>query len=339
MRFQPRLVFFEPEALRYPLGRRLYERFRATEGVEIRETTSHNRVRGIPGDTPGKRYGEAKRTLVVGVRRSQEFQTSKPSAEYALPVVTGCPGHCHYCYLQTSLGDKPYVRVYVNVDEILERASRYVRERAPDITRFEGACVSDPVAVEPYTGSLAATVRHFAAEEYGRFRFVTKYDEVDSLLGLDHRGHTEVRFSVNTPYVVRTFEPGTASMEERLRAAARVAGAGYPLGFVIAPILIYDGWREDYARLVASLRRALPSDVVPFFELITHRFTPRAKRLIRERYPESPLVMDEEERVFRWGQFGYGKYVYSPDQMEAVRALFADVLERHFPGADVRYLV
>jgi len=40
-------------------------------------------------------------------------------------------------------------------------------------TIFEGAATSDPVPVEPYTGALAETIRFFASQEHGKFRFVT----------------------------------------------------------------------------------------------------------------------------------------------------------------------
>ncbi|MGA9228080.1 MAG: spore photoproduct lyase family protein, partial [Mesobacillus sp.] len=105
--FVPQLVYIEPNALEYPLGRELKEKFEKM-GLEIRETTSHNQVRGIPGDNELQQYRNAKSTLVVGVRRTLKFDTSKPSAEYAIPLATGCMGHCHYCYLQTTLGSKPY---------------------------------------------------------------------------------------------------------------------------------------------------------------------------------------------------------------------------------------
>ncbi|GAA3322092.1 hypothetical protein GCM10020331_040580 [Ectobacillus funiculus] len=67
------------------------------------------------------------------MRRTLKFDTSKPSAEYAIPLATGCMGHCHYCYLQTTLGSKPYVRVYVNLDEIFfPSANLYGRTCAAD---------------------------------------------------------------------------------------------------------------------------------------------------------------------------------------------------------------
>lgn len=63
-------------------------------------------------------------------------------------------GRCEYCYLNTQLGDKPFVRVFVNTEEILEQAKKYIDERSPHITIFEGAATSDPIPIEPYTHSL-----------------------------------------------------------------------------------------------------------------------------------------------------------------------------------------
>ncbi len=96
--------------------------------------------------------------MVVGIRKSLKFQTCKPSANYQLPLVSGCMGRCEYCYLNTQLGDKPFIRVFVNVDEILEQTKKYIEDRKPQVTIFEGAATSDPVPVEPYTNSLKKTI-------------------------------------------------------------------------------------------------------------------------------------------------------------------------------------
>jgi len=339
-RFEPDLVFFEPDALDYPLGRRLHERFKAL-GTPIRMTASHNRVTGIPGDTETEKYRNAKRTLVVGVRKTLEFDTSKPSAEYAIPLTTGCAGHCHYCYLQTTMSAKPYVRIYVNLDEILARAARYIEERKPEITRFEAACTGDPVSLEHMTGALGKYIEFMADQPYGRLRFVTKFADVDSLLPLRHGGHTRIRFSVNADDVVRQFEPATSSLDERIDAAGRVAEAGYPLGFIIAPIIKYDGWREGYRRLLEKLHDRLKD--VPLndltFELIQHRFTKTAKNTILRRYPKTKLEMDENERRVKWGRYGKFKYVFPEETVEQFRELFENGIRAFFPQAEIAYFV
>src|SRR5690606_566383 len=105
------------------------------------------------------------------------------------------------------------------------------------------ACTSDPLGLEHITGSLRELIEFMGRETHGRLRFVTKYHHVDSLLDAAHHGHTRFRFSVNADQVIRRFEPATSTFEERIEAAAKVARAGYPLGFVIAPIIWFDGWQ------------------------------------------------------------------------------------------------
>lgn len=339
-RFDPDLVFFEPAALEYPLGEKLYSHFKQL-GTPIQMTTSHNRVTGIPGDTEAAQYRNAKRTLVVGVRKTLTFDTSKPSAEYAIPLTTGCAGHCHYCYLQTTLSGKPYVRVYVNLDEILEKAARYIEERKPEITRFEAACTGDPVSLEHLTGALRHYIEFMGQQPLGRLRFVTKFANIDSLLDADHRGHTMIRFSINTSYVIRSFEPSTSNFEERIEAAGKVADAGFPLGFIIAPIIIYDGWKEDYPELIRKLHERIGNLDIPDleFELIQHRFTKVAKNTILKRYPKTKLDLSEENRQMKWGRYGRFKFVYKKEDAREMEQLLRKTILGYFPNANVAYFV
>lgn len=336
--FEPDQVFFEPGALHYPLGQELLARFKA-KGTPIQMTTSHNQVRGIPGETEVEQYRNAKRTLVVGVRKTLKFDTSKPSAEYAIPLSTGCMGHCHYCYLQTTLGAKPYIRVYVNIDEILAQAGEYIAERTPQITRFEAACTSDPVGIEHITGNLKRCIEYMGQQKYGRLRFVTKFAHVEPLLDAQHNGHTRFRFSINADYVIKNFEPATSTFLERIEAAGKVARAGYPLGFIIAPLYRFDGWQDGYRDLLERLAYMLPDDAKQnvTFELIQHRYTKTAKAVIEKRYPKTKLEMNEENRQYKWGRYGRGKYVYKKEAAAELEETLHHLLDLYFPTAKIEY--
>lgn len=255
--FVPQLVYVEPRALEYPLGQELISKFE-TMGIEIRETTSHNQIRNLPGDNDFQKYRIAKSTLVVGVRKTLKFDTSKPSAEFAIPFATGCMGHCHYCYLQTTMGSKPYIRTYVNIDDIFEAADQYMKERAPEITRFEASCTSDIAGIDHLTHTLKKAIEYFGQSELGKLRFVTKFAHIDHLLDAKHNGRTRFRFSMNDEYIIKNFEPGTSRQAERIEAARKVGEAGYPLGFIIAPIYLHDGWKEGYKDMFEKLESALP---------------------------------------------------------------------------------
>ncbi|MGO4887122.1 spore photoproduct lyase [Anaerobacillus sp. MEB173] len=336
--FIPQLVYIEPRAIEYPLGKELKDKFEKM-GIEIRETTSHNQVRNIPGDTENQKYRNAKSTLVVGVRKTLKFDTSKPSAEYAIPLATGCMGHCHYCYLQTTMGDKPYIRTYVNIEEIFEQAEKYIREREPEITRFEAACTSDIVGLDHLTHSLKKAIEFIGETTLGRLRFVTKYHYVDHLLDAKHNGNTRFRFSLNSNYVIKNFEPGTSPFEKRIEAAGKVAKANYPLGFILAPLYRHSEWEQGYLELFERLEATLPSYAIKdlTFELIQHRFTKTAKKIIEKRYPKTKLEMDESKRKYKWGKYGRGKYVYQNEEADELREKVEGYIKHYFPQSKIEY--
>lgn len=116
--FKPKRIMFEKGTLDTEIGEKIYNAFKDNENVEIINLTSNKIKAHIPGENLSEQYRSGKHTLVVGFRKSLKFQICKPSANYQLPLVSGCMGQCEYCYLNTQLGDKPFIRVFVNVDEI-----------------------------------------------------------------------------------------------------------------------------------------------------------------------------------------------------------------------------
>lgn len=335
--FEPKRVFFEENALAYPLGQKLFNTY-SVQGIPIRKIGSHNRVTGIPGDNPQQSYSEAKKTLVVGVKRDLRLDTCKPSADYEFSLATSCPGGCQYCYLQTHLGKKPYVRIYVNIDEILARIEEITAARLPEITTFEAASTSDPLAVEHITGSLAKTITYFGELASARLRVVTKFDHVDALLSLAHQRHTKFRFSLNTSQVIQDFEQHTASLSERIAAADKMAQSGYPLGFIIAPLFMYPDYARDYQALFQTMAEQLRTDPSQIsFELITHRFTKRAKSIILERFPGTKLDLDEAKRRRKTGRYGLIKYIYSQADYNQLKTTILELLDRYFPQSQIEY--
>lgn len=61
------------------MGREIYQRLKGQAPISLLPSS---RVTGIPGDTPRQAYSEAKRTLVVSVRKTLKFESCKPSAHY-----------------------------------------------------------------------------------------------------------------------------------------------------------------------------------------------------------------------------------------------------------------
>lgn len=345
--WRPRRVLVTPAALEHAHGRAIAERAEG-QGLPVEYLTS-NRISAKQGD-PGRPYAEAKATLaiVVAPPSKLKLQPIPPSADWRFDLAEGCPAHCQYCYLAGSLSGPPITRAYANLDAILTNLDAYVgrgnvtsasAERAAEGTTFEASCYTDPLGIEHLTGSLSAAIRHFGAWEAPvQLRFTTKFAAIEPLLDLPHRGRTRIRFSVNAAPAAR-YEGGTAPLAERFAALGAMAGAGYPVGLTIAPILPMEDWREAYDALLADAAEALADVPAPdlTLELITHRFTPGSKEVLEGWYPGSDLPMREAERSRKFTKFGSVKYVLPADVMREMRAFFHERIGMRLPFAKILY--
>ncbi len=337
----PEQVLFTPAALEEAWGQQILER---VEGLNIPvKRLTQNRITGLRGSTERETYGIAKRTMAVVVAPPSQLKLSPipPSADWQFHLAQGCPAHCQYCYLAGSLQGPPVIRAYANLPQILDNLQQY--EAADGPTSFEVSCYTDPLSLEHLTGSLAECIRYFGTREQGYLRWVSKFDAVESLVGLPHKGRTRCRFSVNAHSVSRFFEGGTASVPQRLAALRTLAlptargGGGYPIGLVIAPIMPLDNWRQEYGELFNQIGQALDFDCDLTFELISHRFTPGSKAVLQSWYPGSRLDLDEENRSVKRNKFGGVKYVYEPGTMRSLRSFFESEIESRFPQARLLY--
>jgi len=334
-RWHPKHVIFTADALQNDFVGKIYERIRNL-GIDITETKG-NRIGGVKGKTDAEIYRNAKSTLAVVQAPPGQFklQPIPPSADYQFHLAQGCPAHCQYCYLAGSLKGAPVVRVYGNLPQILENTRSY--DQPNRITSFEASCYTDPLAFEHITGSLEESITHFGEREGAHLRWVTKYDDVASLLALPHNKRTRSRFSLNAEEIAKSLEIGVAPIQSRLNALRQMAENGYPVGIVLAPIIPYHGWEEGYTRLFQLITLALPMGHDVTFEFITHRFTPGSKDILNAWYPNSKLLMEESDRTKKYNKFGGVKYVYQPTVMKQMKDKFLQLVTDYFPMGKVLY--
>lgn len=331
----PKRVLFTADALEQPFGRRMLERMNAL-GLDVTELES-NRLPNLRGKNERETYRLAKGTLAVvnAPPGMMKLQPIPPSADWQFHLAKGCPAHCGYCYLAGSLSGPPLTRVYANLPEILAALAAY--EKPGSVTTFEASCYTDPLALEHLTGSLSECIRYFGSREHAQLRWVSKFDAVEPLLGVEHNGRTRARVSVNAEVISQRLEGGTAAVTARLAGLRKLAQAGYPVGVVVAPIMPLAGWRDHYSTLFDALERTLDRPCDLTFELISHRFTPGSKEVLESWYPNSSLAMDVSERMVKRNKFGGLKYVYTKDVMSELRAFFETEITVRFPQARLLY--
>lgn len=331
--FIPDAAYIDPRSLKYPSGKAVIDYLE-----KLKVPMIHSRKVTIECDSPSKNYAKAKRTIFVTVNSEKKLKPCKPSADYQFSLSSSCPGSCEYCYLQTTQGEKPFMKIFVNIEDILNVIQEHININLPNITTFESGSITDPVALEHLTGNLKRCIEFFGSSENGRLRVITKFNNVDSFLNINHNNHTKFRFSINTSYVINKFEHNTSTYEERIAAAKKIADSGYPIGFIIAPIMIYDNWKSDYKELIHKLKSELGDyNNQITFELIQHRYTATAKELILTRFPNTELDMNDETRQLKWGPYGKFKHVYPKEKSSEIKEHISELINTNFSNAVIEY--
>jgi spore photoproduct lyase len=331
--FIPDFCYVSSKALKYKEGIIILERLKSLK-IPIKES-SHVVVKG---QDDYEVYTKAKNIVFLTVNGKKELESCRPSADYGFSFSSSCPGRCEYCYLQTTQGEKPMIKIFVNREEILGVCDQYIQKNAPNITTFECSAITDPIPTEYITRGLEDCIEFFSKQDFGRLRCVTKFHQVDSFLHLNHNGHTKFRFSVNADYVIETFEHSTSRLEERIESAKKLYRYGYPIGFLIAPIMKYEGWQVGYKELIEKIKIAFKGEnPILTFELIQHRFTNRAKSLIEKRFPQTKLDLDEGKRRLKWGPYGQFKHIYTKDHQEELKDYLSQHIKESFPDSIIEY--
>ena len=331
--FVPDIAYIDPKVLKYDNSKKIIKRL---EKLNVPIVNSKKVI--IDSGSPEENYAIAKKTIFFTTNGHKKLTSCKPSADYQFSLSSSCPANCEYCYLQTTQGEKPFMKIFINIEEILEVIQGYIENNSPNITTFECASITDPIALEHLSGNLKRCIEFFGESSKGRLRLVTKFDDVDCFLDIMHNKHTKFRFTINSRYIINNFEHNTSDFNERIEAVKKIAFAGYPIGFLIAPIMIYDNWKEEYKGLIHTLKTALEgyNDEISF-ELIQHRFTKTAKELIVQRFKNTKLDLNEEKRQLKWGPYGKFKYVYKKNESEEVKNYISELINNDFENAIIEY--
>lgn len=257
-------------------------------------------MRNGNGSALGDNFGTAKRKIYLAKHKGEFFKKC-PGSEgqvccnyFVINFASNCPMDCSYCYLQEYLADNSTLKVFSNVSDLIDEADRTLTKHRGVFFRVGTGEITDSLALEPYIGVAAELIPYFAEQPNVLLELKTKSDCVDGLLKLDPKGRVVVAWSMNPQSVIDHDEHGTASLSERLNAARRCQNAGYRLGFHFDPMIEYSGWEPDYQDMIEQTFATVDWRRVAWLSLGVLRDTPRLKRIMRGRFPQTQLLTGEQ---------------------------------------------
>ncbi len=281
----------------------------------------------ISGNYP-QNLTQGKHHLVLAKNRGTFFKPCPGTREYqccdyqVLNIGMGCPMDCVYCILQAYLNN-PWISFFVNIDDLMAELDQGMAAAGDQFFRIGTGEFTDSLALDSLTGLSAHLVKYMSRQKNGVLELKTKSAVIANLKNLDHRGRTIVAWSLNSPPIMAAEEIRTASLDERLQAAAECADWGYKLAFHFDPIIYHEGWEDGYKKTIKTLFARVPADRIAWISLGALRYLPSLKHIATNRFPASRFFYEE----FIDGLDGKSRYFR--DVRVAMYKLIADELAKY----------
>ena len=335
--FKPKTIYFEKDILNYQLGKELFEKYKDVPKIEI---DNHNNIEEMR-TKQNKEFANMKRNLIIGTRKTHKFVENHKVSDYLVPYTSsGCTASCLYCYLVCNYNKCAYLRLFVNREQMLEKIFKVARkdfEEKGKKSVFEIGSNSDLILENTITNNLVWTIENFKNNENGKLTFPTKFDMVDPILPLDHKGKVIIRVSVNPEEIINRVEFGTSRLNGRIEAINKLKEAGYEIGILIAPVIFVDNWENIYLELIQTLSEKLTDKVKKsvFFEIIFMTYSYVHTKINEEAFPNAINLYEKDKMTGR----GRGKYWYKENIREEGKKFFLENMKKYFPNNEILYIV
>ena len=331
--FKPKALYCERNIENYTLGKELLEKYK---DVPIIEIDNHNNIEEMR-KKQNSEFPDMKRNLIIGVRKTHKFIENHKTSDYLVPYTSsGCTAMCMYCYLVCNYNKCAYLRLFVNREEMLDKIIKTAQKSEKELT-FEIGSNSDLILENTITNNLVWTIESFANTEKGKLTLPTKFNMVDDILTLKHNRKVIIRMSVNPEEIINKVEFGTSRLAQRVEAINKLVEADYPVGILIAPVILVENWKELYSNLIKYLYDNLSEKVKKevFFEIIFMTYSYVHNAINREAFPNAINLFDKDIMTGR----GKGKYMYKEYIRKEGDEFLRNEMNKYFKNNKIMYVV
>ena len=157
---------------------------------------------------------------------------------------------------------------------------------------------TDFLAIDNITDFTSDLMRIMESDHDIRINLRTKSDNVSNLLSFNPSGRIKVAINFNTQYAIDNYELGTASLDSRIEAAKKIQRAkGFLLKIVVEPIMVYDGYENDYIDLIDRLKREIDLNKIVDISFGTVRYKTKLINTINRMIPNNTLNLEAESLI------------------------------------------
>lgn len=341
-------IYHEPNVEKHRRGCEILARFPDAKRIEV---PSHWNIAGLHGNEGESEnwIANKRQVLVLGARKSLQFRPNGRSADFIAPGhANGCTMSCAYCYVPRRKGFANPISTFVNIEQISRAIAKHVQNQGQKTEPnsvdahnwiYEIGENSDCSVDAAICDNVRDLVEMFRTFEYSKATWATKYVNRD-LLSYDPRGKTRLRFSLMPQEIARVVDVRTSAMPERIAAINDFAEAGYEVHLNFSPVILHEGWQQNYAQLFREIDDVLSAQAKAQLacEVIFLTHNAQLHEVNLKWHPKAEeLLWTPENQESKQSQMGGENVRYkSGFKGRNVRA-FRELLARHLPYCMVRY--
>ncbi len=280
-------------------------------------------------------------------RKSMKIRYSGRSTDYITPSFGyGCLLNCSYCYMKRHSSSG--LTIAGNTDQILQEIDRHAlfyaeapkpNQTHPHFQSYDISCNED-FALHAKFHDWEKIFSFFRDHNNAMGSFATKIVP-KRFLDFNPEGKIRIRFSLMPQRMSSIVEPKTASIADRIAAIDEFCAAGYEVHVNFSPIILYAGWKEDYAQLFLQLNAGVSESnkegVLAECIMLTHE---EKKHLFNEEnnIPGEEFLWNPALQEPKTSQYGGKNVRYKIDlKREAIRQ-FTELHDSLIPWNTIRYI-
>jgi len=281
-------------------------------------------------------------------RKSMVIRPSGRSTDYISPSFGyGCLYNCTYCYMKRH---KPEGLDYADTKSVTDILTEIDHHAWFDTTEKPNQTHEKYITYDiSCNEDFALHAKYYDWKRiFGFFRdhklafgsFATKYVNED-LLKFDPKGKVRIRFSLMPEKLRKELEPNTSSILKRIGAINAFKAAGYDVHVNFSPVVVYDGWIDDYAELFAILNSQVKKEYKPEIKaeviFLTHNEDKHEYNLANN-LPGEDLLWTPNIQENKISEYGGKNIRYEHGIKHNFVYLFREAHDKAIPWNTIRYI-
>jgi spore photoproduct lyase len=277
-------------------------------------------------------------------RKSFTIRESGRSTDFISPSFGhGCLYDCTYCYMKRHKPDG--LDIAKNTGDILTEISSHAYFAVVDkpnqthesYVTYDIACNED-FALHSKFHNWKRIFEFFRTHPVAMASLATKYVN-KSLLEFNPEGKVRIRFSLMPDKYSEILEQDTSSIDERIDAIDEFIEAGYDVHINFSPVIVTDGWLDEYAKLFQKVdERVKNKDKVKCEVIFLTHNRDKHEYNVENELPGEELIWRPDIQEDKISSYGGNNLRYKWDLKSQYIKDFKYLHSQIIPWCTIRYI-